>query len=353
MILHILIAMVAGWIQRHQQHVITYLLEENRVLKAQRGGRRLSLTDTERRRLAALAHPLGRQRLQKVATLVTPETLLRWYKRLIAQKFDGSTHHRQLGRPRVAEEIEQLVIRMAEENATWGYRRIQGALANLGHQIDKITVRNILRRHHLEPAPQRGKGGMGWAQFLKLHWDVLAATDFFTVEVVTWHGLVTYYVLFVMELATRRVQVAGITPHPTAAVMQQYARQLTDPCEGFLLGKRYFIHDRDTKFTPAFDGLLKDSGVEPLVLPPRSPNLNAHCERFVRSIKEEALNQMIVIGEASLLYILQSYLTYYHHERNHQGLGNQLIVPEPGIGSQKGSVARRERLGGLLNYYHR
>src|SRR6266545_2355024 len=150
MILHVLIALVAGWLQRHQQHVITYLQEENRVLKAQLGGRRLRLTDTERRRLAALAHPLDRTRLKEVATLATPDTLLRWYKRLVAQKCDGSTQRRQLGRPRVAAEVEQMVMRMAEENPTWGYRRIQGALANLGHAIDKITVRNILRRHHLE-----------------------------------------------------------------------------------------------------------------------------------------------------------------------------------------------------------
>ena len=142
MILHVLIAMVAGWIQRHQHQVITYLHEENRVLKAQLGGRRLRLTDTERRRLAALAHPLGRTRLQKVATLVTPETLLRWYQRFIAQKFDGSKQRRPLGRPRVPEEVEQLVVRMAAENPTWGYRRIQGALANLGHHIDALTVRN-------------------------------------------------------------------------------------------------------------------------------------------------------------------------------------------------------------------
>jgi transposase InsO family protein len=353
MILHVLIAMVAGWLQRHQQQVIAHLLEENRVLKAQLGGRRLRLTDTERRRLASPAHPLGRQRLQKVATLVTPATLLRWYKRLIAQKFDGSTHRRQLGRPRVAEEIEQLVIRMAEENATWGYRRIQGALANLGHRIDKLTVRNILRRHHLEPAPQRRRGGMSWAQFLKLHWEVLAATDFFTVEVVTWHGLVTYYVLVVMELATRRVQIAGITPHPTAAFMQQCARQLTDPFDGFLLGKRYLIHDRDTKFTQMFDGLLKSSGVEPLLLPPRSPNLNAHCERFVRSIKEEALNQVVILGERALYYVIYQYLTHYHTERNHQGLDNRRIAPEGVGGCQTGHVVRRDRLGGLLSYYHR
>src|SRR5919108_5721425 len=170
MILHVLIAMVAGWIQRHQQQVITYLHEENRVLKAQLGGRRLRLTDTERRRLAALAPPIGRKRLKDVATIATPDTLMRWYKRLIAQKFDGSQHRQQHGRPRVTEEIEQLVVRMAEENPSWGYRRIQGALANLGHRIDKITVRNILRRDHLEPAPQRRKTGMSWAQFLKRHW---------------------------------------------------------------------------------------------------------------------------------------------------------------------------------------
>jgi putative transposase len=349
MILHALIAMVAGWLQRHQQHVITYLQEENRVLKAHLGGRRLRLTDTERRRLAALAHPLGRKRLTEVATLATPDTLLRWYQRLIAQKFDGSTQRQQLGRPRVAEEVEQLVIRMAEENPSWGYRRIQGALANVAHVIDKITVRNILRRHHLEPAPQHRKAGMSWAQFLKLHWEVLAATDFFTVEVATWHGLVTYYVLFVMELATRRVEVAGITPHPTAAFMQQCARQLTDPFDRFLLGKRYLIHDRDTKFTAAFDSLLKASGVEPIRLPPRSPNLNAHCERFVRSIKEEAINRILMLGERSLYYALQQYLAHYHTERNHQGLGNQLIAPEPEQSHQGGAVVRRDRLGGGLD----
>jgi len=156
---------------------------------------------------------------------------------------------------------------------------------------------------------------MSWAQFLKMHWEVLAATDFFTVEVATWHGLVTYYVLVVMELATRRVQVAGITPHPTAAFMQQCARQLTDPFEGFLVGKRYLLHDRDTKFTHAFDALLKDSGVESVILPPRSPNFSAHCERFVRSIKEEALAQMIMLGEHALYYAIHQYLTHYHMER--------------------------------------
>jgi transposase InsO family protein len=135
--------------------------------------------------------------------------------------------------------------------------------------------------------------------------------------------------------------------------MQQCARQLTDPFEGFLLDKRYLIHDRDSKFTQAFDGLLKASGVEPVVLPPQSPNLNAHCERFVRSIKEEALSQMIMIGEVSLCYAIRSYLAHYHTKRNHQGLGNHLIAPDLGVERHTGQVIRRKRLGGLLRYYYR
>jgi putative transposase len=194
---------------------------------------------------------------------------------------------------------------------------------------------------------------MSWSQFLKLHWNVLTATDFFTVEVATWRGLVTYYVLVVMELDTRRVHIAGITPHPTADFMQQCGRQLTDPFDGFLVGKRYLIHDRDTKFTQAFDALLKATGVEPILLPPRSPNLNAHCERFVRSIKEEALEQMIMLGERALYHAIHQFLAHYHAERNHQGLDNRLIAPEGGVGCQTGDVIRRERLGGLLHYYYR
>jgi transposase InsO family protein len=156
-----------------------------------------------------------------------------------------------------------------------------------------------------------------------------------------------------MELSTRCVQIAGITPHPTAAFMQQCARQLTDPCDGFLLGKRYLIHDRDNKFTPAFDKLLKDRGVEPVLLPPRSPNLNAYCERFIRSIKEEALEQTLMLGERFLYHVISQYLAHYHTERNHQGLGNQLITPEPERSHQGGAVVRRDRLGGRLRYYYR
>src|SRR5262249_3682338 len=159
--------------------------------------------------------------------------------------------------------------------------------------------------------------------------------------------------LVVMELVTGRVQCAGIALHHTATFRQQCARQLTDPWDGFLRGKRYLIHDRDTKFTQAFDALLKDSGVEPILLPPCSPNLNAHCERFVRSIKEEALERMVMLGERSPSHVIHESLTHYHTERNHQGLDNRLIAPERAVGGQTGHMVRREHLGGLLSYYHR
>jgi putative transposase len=155
----------------------------------------IAFTEAERHCLAALTFPIGRNRLTSLATLATPDTLMRWYKQLVAQKFDDSQKRNKLGRPRVSDEIEALVLHMANDNPTWGYRRIQGALANIGHYIDTITVRNILRRHHIDPAPKRRQGGMSGSPFLKMHWEVLAVTDFFTVEVVTWHGLITYYVL--------------------------------------------------------------------------------------------------------------------------------------------------------------
>jgi hypothetical protein len=188
MILQVLIAMIAGWINRHQQPVIAYLLEASRPLHAKLGDQRIRCTDAERCRLAALAFPPGRKRLKSFATLATPDTLIRWYKQLVAQKFDGSQKRNSLGRPRVSDEIGKRVLQMANDNPTWAYRRLQGALANLGHQVDKITVRNILRGHHIDPAPKRHQGGRSWSQFLKMHWEVLAATNFFTVEVATWHG---------------------------------------------------------------------------------------------------------------------------------------------------------------------
>ena len=246
---HLLVIALAGWLSRHQQTIMDYLIEENRVLKSQLEGQRLRFTDEQRIRLAVKAKVLDRRALDELETLVTPDTLLACQRKLIAKKW---TYARKgPGRPRVRQEITDLVLRMARENTSWGYERIQGALDNLGHVVAPNTVKNILKRHGIEPAPGREKR-TSWKTFLKAHWDVMAATDFFTVEVWIPPGLSTHYVMFVMRLKTRAVHIAGITTAPNGAYMKQVARNLTDVSDGFLLDSRYLSMDRDTKYTEAF-----------------------------------------------------------------------------------------------------
>ncbi len=213
-------------------------------------------------------------------------------------------------------------------------------------------MQRILFEHGIEPAPERGKR-MPWKTFLRAHWDTIAAADFFTVEVLGWQGLVRYAVFFVIELETRRVEIAGITCQASGAWMEQVARNLTDAFDGFLTGKRFLILDRDPLYTREFRRLLKGSGVKPLLLPAKSPNLNAHSERFVLSIKSECLNHLVLLSEAQLRRAVSEYVEHYHGERHHQGLGGAL--PEPGEVETPtdGPVACRERLGGLLKSYHR
>src|SRR5437667_6431071 len=199
---------MAGWMNRHQQQVIEYLIEENRVLREQIGYRRMRFSDDQRRRLAAKAKTLGRKLLAQVATIVTPETLLAWHRKLIAQKYDG-TSFRTPGRRPTRGEIVGLVVRMAEENRAWGYRRIQGALANLGHMLAHNTIANILKKHGIEPAPERSRKTT-WKEFLERHWQQIVASDFFTIEVWTPTGLQRFVILFFMELSTRRVDIGGI-----------------------------------------------------------------------------------------------------------------------------------------------
>jgi hypothetical protein len=182
---------IAGWMNQRQQQVIEYLVEENRVLREQIGNRRMRFNDDQRCRLAAKAKKLGRKILAQVATIVTPQTLLAWHRRLIAEKYDGSAN-RSPGRPSTLSEISDLVVRMAEENRTWGYRRIQGAIANLGHILAHTTIANILKRHGIEPAPERNRRTT-WKEFLNRHWDQIVASDFFTVEVWTCSGLTRFF----------------------------------------------------------------------------------------------------------------------------------------------------------------
>jgi putative transposase len=296
---------------------------------------------------------LGRKRLEEVGTLFTPDTILRWHRMLVAKKWDYSDRRKKTpGRPPLTDEIRQLVLRMARENPSWGYDRIAGAIQNLGHDVSDQSVGNILKAHGIEPATDR-KRQTTWKTFLKAHWDVMAAVDFTAVEVWTKSGLVTYYLLFVMELKTRRVHFVGCTPNPHEAWMKQAARELTACDDGFLNDKRYLIMDRDTKFCESFRSILRQSEVEPVILPPKSPNLNSQLERYFGSLKSECLRRMIFFGEASLRAAVREYIAHYHGERNHQGLNNRLIDPGEDVGQTDGDVECHERLGGLLRYYHR
>ncbi len=342
---------LAGWMNRQQQEVIEYLRTENQVYKEKFGKKRILLDDDQRRRLGVKGHILGRKRLEKVGTLFTPDTILRWHRMLVAKKWDYSDRRKKTaGRPPLTDEIRQLVLRMARENPSWGYDRIAGAMQNLGHDISDQSVGNILKAHGIEPAPDR-KRQTTWKTFLKSHWDVLAAIDFTTVEVWTKSGLVTYYLLFVMDLKTRRVHFVGCMVNPHEAWMKQSARELTSCDDGFLVGKR-LIMDRDTKFCKSFRSILRQSGMEPVILPPKSPNLNSQLERYFGSLKPECLSRMIFFGEASLSAVVREYVEHYHRERNHQGLGNSLIDPREDVGQPDSDVECHERLGGLLRYYH-
>jgi putative transposase len=281
--LQLLLMGLTGWLARREREAIAYLIEENRLLRRQLGGRRLRLTDADRRRLAARAYRVGRRALRDIATIATPDTLLRWHRQLIARKWTyGRT---SVNRRQVLVEIRRLVVRMAEENPMWGYTRMQGALKNVGHRVGRSTIRRILKAAGLPPVPQRPTS---WQTFLKAHWGVIAGADFFTTEVWTWRGLVTYYTVFVIDLASRRVHVLGSTPHPSEWFMGQIVRLVTAAEDGVLIGHRALICDRDRKWSRAVRQHFSDAGIRVVLTPARAPNANAFAERFVRSIKEES-----------------------------------------------------------------
>ncbi|MBT8207364.1 MAG: DDE-type integrase/transposase/recombinase [Acidimicrobiia bacterium] len=349
--LNFLLLATAGLVNQDQIRVIEYLLEENRVLREMLGKKRPRFTDRQRRRLAAKAKLVGRAVLNEIATIVTPDTLLRWHRQLIAMKWDYSSRRGQ-GRPRIMQTIRRLVVRFALENRSWGYTKIKDALAHVGHDISRETIASILRESGIEPAPERSKKTT-WKEFLEAHWSTMTAADFFTVEVWTWRGLVTLYVLFFMDLATRRVYLGGITTNPNTQWMMQIAKNVTDPFDGFLLDKQYLIIDRDTKYCDAFVNLLEGSGTTVVLLPARSPNLNAHAERFVRTIKEECTSRLIFFGDRSVYRAVDQFIEFYNRERFHQGMGNELLTPAPSAATMNGELLCQQRLGGLLRYYSR
>ena len=340
------LGVLTGWLDRREREAVAYLIEEHRLLRRQLGTRRLRLNDDDRRRLAARAHRVGRAVLREIATIATPDTLLRWHRRLIVRKW---TYSRRLGRRGVMLEIRRLVVRMAVENPTWGYTRIQGALKNVGHRVGRSTIRRILKAAGLPPVPQRPTS---WQTLLNAHWGVIAGADFFTTEVWTWEGLVTYYTVFVIDLASRRVQILGSTPHPEAVFMQQIVRTLTMAEPGAVGAGQVLICDRDRKWSHDVRRRLLCAGIRVVLIPERAPNANAYAERFVRSIKAECLDRLIPLGERHFRRAVTEFVEHYHCERNHQGLGNRLINASTVI-DKAGRVRRRPRLGGLLNFYER
>ena len=341
-----LLAALVGWLDQRQAEAMAYLIEENRILRGQMRGR-IRLTDEERRRLAAHGHRVGRRRLRDIATIVTPDTILRWHRHLIARKWTYAT--RRGGRPDVLVEIRRLVVRMAEENPTWGYTRIGGALKNVGHRVSRSTIARVLKAHGISPVPERPTS---WQTFLQAHWGAIAGADFFTTEVWTWRGLVTYYTVFVIDLASRRVHIVGSTPHPNEMFMRQVTRALTAADDGWLVGHRVLICDRDAKWSALVRARLGEAGIRVVQTPYQAPNANAYAERFVRSIKDECLTRVILFGERHLRRTITEYVAHYHRERNHQGLANELIEGAPAV-DYGGRIRRRPRLGGLLNYYAR
>jgi putative transposase len=348
-----LLACVTGQIDEALRQKLEFVLEENHVYRAllARHSPHWRLQDAERKVLAEKGKPLGKL-LADVITMVQPETLLKWHRQLVAQKWDfSSRRHAKPARTPVSVEVEQLVVQFARENPSWGYDRIVGARANLGYHISDQTVGNILQRQGLGPVPER-KRHTTWAAFIRRHTAVLWATDFFTAEVWTPTGLTAYYVLFFLHLQTRRVILAGITPFPNEAWLKQIARNVT-AAAGPMANARFLLHDRDAKFSENFDAVFHAAGIEALKFPPQSPNLNAFAERWVRSVKEECLDQWILFGERSLRHVLDEYLAHHQHERNHQGLDNVIPFPSQQSSCLDGTIRKSERLGGLLNFYQR
>jgi putative transposase len=310
----------------------------------------LRFTDEQRRRLAVKGHALGRKALRELGPIVTPDTILRWYRELIAEKYDGS-EQRKMGRPRTPDELQDLVTRMAQENPGWGYTRIRDALGNLGYELARTTIRSILKEHGIEPAPERSKRTT-WKAFLRAHWPAIAACDFFTVEALTWSGLTRFYVMVVIALQTRRVEIAGIIRQPHGAWMLQVARNLLDADDGFLAGKRYLLMDRDPLYTIAFRELLRSAGVTPIRLPPSQPQLE-RLRRALRPLHQERVpRQARAAGREP---------SPHSRPRIRRPLPHRAQPPSRRGAAHRaanqcrwaGPIVCRERIGGLLRFYYR
>jgi Integrase core domain/Homeodomain-like domain len=268
------------------------------------------LNNRERKALAKVGTQLGKQAPEEVTTIVTPDTILAWHRKLIAKKFDASEQRKVPGRPKTDQELETLVVRMAQENRSWGYDRIAGALQHLGYTISDQTSRNILKRHGIPPAPERKKTTM-WQECIRTHMDVL----------------VTCYI-FVFHPSGQSQGACGGDDSASRSALDGSDRPQCDHGPlGLHTARPVSIHDRDSKFYPTFQRAIDAAGVIRVPLPPRSPNLNAYAERWVRSVQDEVLSRLILFGEPALRHALTEYITHFHQERPHQAKGNVVLSP--------------------------
>jgi putative transposase len=310
------------------------------------------ISDPERIILAILTDKISqstkdaRQRLQKVMFIFKPDTVLRWHRALVRRKWTFKRKGKQ-GRPRMSSELETLILRLAKENPRWGYDRIQGELLKLGHNLSASSVRNFLKRHRISPASERSSGS--WHSFLGHYKDQILACDFFTVETI-W--LKTIYVLFFIELGTRRVHLADCTTKPDTTWVTQQARQLVWNLKDDAQEMAFLIHDNDKKFPSSFDSMFLSEGIEIVHTPYQAPKANANAERWVRSVREECLDPILILNEGHLRRVLKEYGEYYNHARPHQGIDQHFPVSRP-VNSTKGPVRRRDILGGVIHDYYR
>jgi transposase InsO family protein len=305
--------------------------------------KRPALRPADRAFLAALALVLPQRR--RHGLIVTPQTLLRWHRELVCRKWAQAP--RSPGRPPVNDRVRELVLRLARENSALGYPRIAGELLKLGLRVSPSTVRRLLLADGLRPAPRRS--GPSWRAFLRQQAASMLACDFFTVETI---ALRRYYVLFFIELGSRRLHLAGCTTNPTGAWVTQQARNLS--FTGLFERMHFLIHDRDGKFSAAFDEVFRSEGLNVIHTPIRAPRANAYAERFVRTVRAECLDWLLILGRRHLEHVLRAYTAHYNRERPHRGLA--LLPPDAANAASPrttGEIKRRDRLGGLIHEYYR
>jgi putative transposase len=329
------------------------LLRRQLAILERKGDRPLRVSRAEKLTLVVLMSKLESttnrtiKQLGEIMRIFQPETVFKWHRELVRRKW---TYRRQNqgGRPRKQKELERLVIRLAKENSDWGNSRIEGECRKLGYEISDETVAHILRRHGIPPAPERGRSP-SWQHLMTHYQEQILACDFFTVETLF---LRTIYVLFFIELGSRRVHFAGCTMHPKAAWVEQQARQIVWQLDEQELKIRFLLHDNDRKFTQAFDTIFRSAGIKVISLPYQAPNANAYAERWVRTVREECLDKLLVINERRLGQMMREHTAHYNRSRPHQGIDQQTPIsfptPEP-----YGLVQCRNVLGGIIHEYYR